>query len=93
MILIPVLSVLTACQTQKAVLDTSYEQTLVSMVPELPEFPSWPKVDWIYQNGMYCLTESDADLVLNYIENDVSQYRFGINQYREQLQIVLDALK
>lgn len=63
------------------------------MVPELPEIPSWPKLNWIYQNGMYCLSESDADLVLNYMENDISQYRFGMEKYKEQLQIVLDSLK
>ena len=87
-----VLTVLTACRTvQKS--DAAYIEILVSEIPDHPVLPSWPSVTWEYQDGRYSLEEEDVDKVLNYLENEIPMYKFEVEQYQEQLEIVLDALK
>ena len=87
-----VLSVSTACRTvQKS--DAAYIEILVSEIPDHPVLPSWPSVTWEYRDGRYSLGEEDVDKVLNYLENEIPMYKFEVEQYQEQLNIVLDALK
>lgn len=62
------------------------------MVPQLPVLPKFPKLTWSYQNGLYCLSETDADRLLDYKENSIPLYEFQIQQYREQLKTVLDGI-
>lgn len=84
--------VLTACRTvQKS--DAAYIGILVSEIPDHPVLPSWPSITWEYQDGRYSLGEEDVDKVLNYLENEIPMYKFEVEQYQEQLNIVLDALK
>jgi len=63
------------------------------MVPELPEIPAWPVLHWTYNDGFYCLSEADADKLLDYMENRMPLYIFEISRYEEELGAVIDALK
>jgi len=41
------------------------------MAPEAPTIPAFPTLNWTYQNGLYCISETDADKLLDYGENGV----------------------
>lgn len=57
-----ILSVLTSCTTTEVVQDSDlFRDTLVSMIPALPDVPSLPQLEWHYMNGMYCLDETNVD--------------------------------
>ncbi len=86
------LTALTGCQT-KAQSDSTYTEILISEIPQHPTLPSWPCVTWEYEDGRYSLSEEDADKVLSYLENDIPLYRFEVERYEKQLQIVLEGLK
>lgn len=62
------------------------------MLPEVPELPAWPDLDWQYQDGRYSLTEADVDKVLDYWENKIPQYQYEIELFKEKLAIVMDHL-
>ncbi len=83
---------LTGCQT-KAQSDSTYTEILISEIPQHPALPSWPCVTWEYEDGRYSLSEEDVDKVLSYLENDIPLYRFEVERYEKQLQIVLEGLK
>ena len=72
--------------------DRAAREILVSRISEMPEIPQWPDVRWFFEDGKYCLTETDVDLVLDYLENEMPRYRFEVRQYEEQLRIVLDGI-
>ena len=93
MILILVLIVSTSCTSTEVVSeDNTFKETLVSMIPALPEVPSLPQLTWSYQDGFYCLDEHNVDLLLDYGENTIPRFRWELEQYRKKLQIVLDGL-
>ena len=69
-----------------------YRRILVSMAPEAPVIPAFPELTWTYQNGLYCITEEDADKLLSYGENDLKIFRFSFSQYVKQIEILLSAL-
>ncbi len=85
------LIVLTGCRTATAADDEALG-ILVGQIPDLPEIPAWPEVNWSYENGKYCLVEEDVDKVLDYLENRMPLYRFEMEQFGEQLRIVLDGI-
>ena len=62
------------------------------MVPVLPEVPSLPELKWTYHDGLYCLDEHDADKLLNYGENDLPLFRWRLEQYRRELEAILERL-
>lgn len=62
------------------------------MLPEVPELPEWPDLDWQYQDGHYSLSEADVDKVLDYWENKIPQYQYEIKLFKEKLAIVMDHL-
>ena len=62
------------------------------MIPVLPDVPSLPKLTWTYQNGLYCLDEQNVDLLLDYGENTLPNFRWQLEQYRKKLEIVLESL-
>lgn len=62
------------------------------MLPPLPDLPGWPQLTWIYQDGLYCLNEADADKVLDYWENKIPEYLREISVYENKLEIVLEHL-
>ena len=88
-----VLSVSTGCTTTEVNPEPDlFRDTLVSMIPVLPEVPSLPQLTWIYKDGYYCLDERNVDLLLDYGENTLPRFRWEMQQYHRKLMTVLDAL-
>jgi hypothetical protein len=69
-----------------------YRRVLVSMVPEAPDIPAFPKLSWSYGNGLYCISEEDADALLDYGENALVLFAHRYGQYQRQMRLILDAL-
>ena len=62
------------------------------MMPSLPSFPKWPDVAWYFQNGMYCLSEEDADRILDFGENRLVRFEHELEQYRRKAEIIFQSL-
>lgn len=93
MILILALSVLTSCTSTETIEPApDYREVLKAMIPSLPEIPSMPELTWSFKDGLYCITESDADKLLDYGENRIPLFRYELNLYKRQLDIVLKQL-
>lgn len=93
MTVILVLSVSTSCTTTSVVDgQDAFKETLLSMIPSLPEIPSFPELTWVYQDGLYCLDEQNVDRLLDYGENKLPRYRFEMDRYEEKLEIVLNGI-
>lgn len=54
--------------------------------------PVFPALAWSYENGLYCITEEDADKLLDYGENGLPLFSLRYDQYRRRMSIILDAL-
>jgi hypothetical protein len=93
-ILLPVLTVLTSCTSTEPIEPErpDYREVLKAMIPTLPEIPSMPELTWTFKDGLYCITESDADKLLDYGENRITLFRYEIDLYKRQLDIVLKQL-
>jgi hypothetical protein len=72
--------------------DDPYREVLVSMAPEAPTLPTFPTLNWTYQNGLYCISEEDADRLLDYGENTLPLFAHRYEQYLRQIGLILDAL-
>lgn len=70
----------------------AFVSTMVSMVPSLPEIPSFPVLHWTYRDGLYGLEEEDADRLLDYGENALPLYVYEMKTYSEKLDAVLSHL-
>jgi hypothetical protein len=62
------------------------------MAPEAPTIPVFPTLKWTYQNGLYCISETDADKLLDYGENELPLFAHRYEQYLRQIGLILDAL-
>ena len=69
-----------------------YRRVLASMAPEAPDIPAFPKLSWSYENGLYCISEEDADALLDYGENELPLFAHRYGQYVRQMHLILDAL-
>ena len=69
-----------------------FRDTLISMIPVLPDFPSLPELTWTYENGLYCLDEQNVDKLLDYGENTLPRFRWELEQYHRKLESILKAL-
>ena len=95
-----VLSVLTGCTSTRETGRTEavsedwrvYVSTMVSMVPSLPEVPSFPVLHWTYRDGLYGLDEEDADRLLDYGENTLLMFAHEMKTYSEKLHAILSRL-
>ena len=65
---------------------------MVSMVPSLPEIPSFPVLHWTYRDGLYGLEEEDADRLLDYGENALPLFVHELKTYEAKLDAVLSRL-
>jgi hypothetical protein len=84
---------LNACTSVPTVEENDpYREVLVSMAPEAPVIPAFPKLTWTYQNGLYCITEEDADKLLDYGENELPLFSQRYDQYQRRMHLILDAL-
>ena len=87
-----VLSVSTGCRTGSEASD-DYKSVVLGMVPELPTLPELPAMSWEYKDGRYSISAEDADLFLDYGENQIPLYLHRLEVYEEKLNILLEALK
>ena len=88
-----VLTVLTGCTTTSVTKEqNTFKETLLSMIPVLPEVPALPQLTWTYQDGLYCLDEQNVDRLLDYGENTLPRFRWELDQYRRKLDSVLQAI-
>jgi hypothetical protein len=62
------------------------------MAPEAPDIPAFPTLSWSYADGRYCITEEDADALLDYGENELPLFAHRYGQYVRQMRLILDAL-
>lgn len=84
---------LTCCTTTEVIEDkTTFKETLLSMIPDLPDVPTFPALNWTYQDGLYCLDETNVDKLLDYGENTLPRFRWELAQYHRKLNIILDAI-
>ena len=92
-ILLADLIVSTGCTSVPTVEENDpYRQVLVSMAPEAPTIPVFPALNWSYADGRYCITEEDADALLDYGENALPLFAHRYDQYVRQIRLILDAL-
>lgn len=91
-VLMSVLIVSTGCQTGSEASD-DYKSIVIGMVPELPKHPELPALSWEYKDGRYSISADDADLFLDYGENQIPLYLHQMEVYREKLDILLEALR
>ena len=88
-----VLTALTGCTTTSVAEEQStLKETLLSMIPVLPEVPALPQLTWTYQNGLFCLDEQNVDRLLDYGENTLPRFRWEMDKYKRDLEIVLNSI-
>lgn len=64
------------------------------MIPTLPEYPEFPSLEWEYEeSGHYSLSEADADKFLSYMENDITLYKWNIEQYEKKMEVLKRAIE
>ena len=84
-----VLAASTGCGTTEIPDESPYEEILIGMIPDLPELPSFPELQWsLEENGRYSISEEDADRLLNYRDNELPLYRFEIERYQREIEIL-----
>ena len=89
-----VLTALISCtSTEPVTVETTKNEILVNLIPDLPELPAFPELHWTYNEGLYCISESDVDRLLDYAENKLPIYRYEMELYGKQLDVILEALK
>lgn len=87
-----VLIVSTGCTTTEVAQEPDlFRDTLISMIPALPEVPALPQLTWIYHDGLYCLDETNVDKLLDYGENTLPRFRWEMEQYQKKLDVVLNS--
>jgi len=62
------------------------------MIPALPEVPAFPELSWSFQDGRYCISESDADKLLDYGENKLPLFKWELSSYEKQLTLIVEQL-
>jgi hypothetical protein len=62
------------------------------MAPEAPVLPDFPALSWSYTDGLYGISEADADALLDYGENTLPLFAHHYDQYLRQIRLILDAL-
>ena len=93
LLLLSVLAVSMGCGTTEISDESPYEEILIGMIPDLPEPPTFPELQWeLEENGRYSISEEDADRLLDYRDNELPLYRFRIEQYQRELETIKEAL-
>lgn len=87
-----ILAASTGCKSTRAEAQIDTSGIIKNMAPELPELPAWPSLSWIYQDGLYCLTEEDVDKILDYRENKIPTYLYEMDIYKSKIEMVLEHL-
>lgn len=84
------LTVFPSCRTQYAPPAVDASPALKELIPELPELPAWPDLNWQYEDGRYSLSEAEVDKILDYWENQIPMYQYQIKLFKDKLAVVLD---
>lgn len=87
---------LISCTTVKADInkvEESYKDTVISLYKNPPTLPSFPQLSWVYQDGMYCISESDADKLISYVENDLASFKSDYEVYVYTVEQILESIK
>lgn len=85
---------LIGCTTAQTVTsEDPYISILIDMVPDAPEVPEFPALEWSYSNNAYSITEDDADKLLDYGENELPLFRYQFDQFKRQVLLIFEALK
>lgn len=93
LLLLSVLAVSTGCGTTEIPDESPYEEILIGMIPDLPELPPFPELQWeLEENGRYSISEEDADRLLNYRDNELPLYRFEIEKYQREMRIIAESI-
>lgn len=62
------------------------------MLPKAPELPQFPQLYWTYQDGLYGLSEADVDVLLDFVENSLSEFSFDFKAWQDQVNIIIGNL-
>ena len=93
LLLLSVLTVSTGCGTTEIPEESPYEEILIGMIPDLPEPPSFPELQWeLEENGRYSISAEDADRLLDYRDNILPLYRFEVERYQREMDILKNAI-
>ena len=63
------------------------------MFPSLPDLPSFPTLEWKYEDGCYSISEEDVDKLLDYGENKIPLYKYEIDVYSREMEVLKETLK
>ena len=63
------------------------------MAPKLPKVPAFPELTWQLDGERYSISSEDADLLLDYGENQLPRFRYEMEQYEKKVSILLEALR
>lgn len=95
-IVLLVLIALTSCRTNNAVPEdadiTMARKLIASELPDAPILPSFPKLDWSFQDDLYCISEADVDVLLDYVENSLREFRIDYEAWQLEVSLVIENL-
>ena len=72
--------------------ETPARELMVAMLPSPPEAPVLPSLHWSYQDGLYGLSEEDADKILDFKENVLPGFVEDYKAWIEEVYVVLKNL-
>lgn len=65
---------------------------LLSFIPEAPEVPVFPDLDWSYSEGLYSLREEDVDRLLVFKIKDLPAFGIEFQAWKESVLAIIDHL-
>lgn len=81
------------CGTTEIPDESPYEEILIGMIPDLPELPRFPELQWMQEeSGRYSISEDDADRLLDYRDNELPLYLFEIERYQREMRIIAESI-
>ena len=93
MIVLLSMTVLTSCRTiYSADPVVDHKKVILNMVPEHPELPEWPKLNWISGDGIQSISNKDALKIIEYWENLIPQYLYEVDVYKKDIAVLMDAM-
>ncbi len=72
--------------------ETTAREALVEMLPDPPDVPTLPALHWRYQDGLYGLSEEDADRFLDFKENVLQAFKIEIDAWVDEVLVIMQQL-
>ena len=86
-----VLAASTGCRTTEIPDGSLYNEILIGMISDLPALPSFPELQWVLEaNDRYSIPEEDTNRFLDYRDKELPRYRFEIEKYQRELNIIIN---